>query len=57
MTGSVTFQFEDFHRMDVPVLYLEAQGCPDDMESLDARSAGIDYQHIAAGITHNLQDM
>ena len=57
MTGSVTFQFEDFHRMDVPALNLEPQSRPYDMESLDSSSAGIDYQHIAAGITHDLQDM
>ena len=54
---SVTFQLEDFHRIDVSPLYLEAQGGPDDMESLNARSSGIDHQHIAAGIPHDFQNM
>lgn len=43
--------------MDVPLLYLEAQGGPDDMESLDSGSSGIDHKHIAARIPHDFQDM
>lgn len=43
--------------MDVTLLYLEAQGSPDNMESLDSGSSGIDHQHIAARIPHDLQNM
>ena len=50
-------QFKNFHTVDPAVLDLEAEGCTDHMEALNAGSSGVDYQHITLWIAHNFQNM
>ena len=43
--------------MDIAIVYMKSERRPDNMESLDAGSSGIDHQHIPFGVTHDLQYM
>lgn len=43
--------------MYLSVVYMEPEGSPHDMETLNAGSTGIDYKHVALGILHHFQDM
>lgn len=50
-------EFKNLHIVDVSVVQMKPQSCPDKMITLDSRSARIDNEHIPFGVPDHLKNV